>query len=86
VLCDLNGESYRAFEWGVVAARLGDRGALERLVHPAVCLGDIGAATFGVLTTAVAAAFRRGYAAADEAIIWTSSDGPARAAARIARA
>jgi 3-oxoacyl-[acyl-carrier-protein] synthase-1 len=87
VLCDLNGESYRAFEWGVVRARLGaSLGDVERLVHPAASLGDVGAATGGVLAACVVAALQRGYAVADEAVLWASGDGAGRAAARLERA
>jgi 3-oxoacyl-[acyl-carrier-protein] synthase-1 len=87
VLCDLNGESYRSFEWGVIRSRMGaPLGDVERLVHPAASLGDVGAATGPVLAACVAAAFQRGYAPADEAVLWASSDGAARAAVRIERA
>lgn len=86
VACDMNGESYRAFEWGVATARLArEMGSVTRLVHPAVSHGDIGAATGGVLAASILAAFRRGYAPASEAVIWAAGDGPVRAAARIAR-
>jgi 3-oxoacyl-[acyl-carrier-protein] synthase-1 len=84
VLCDLNGESYRAFEWGVAAARLGEQlGPARRLVHPASSLGDLGAATGGVLVALALAAFRRGYAPSPHAILWASSEGALRGAARI---
>jgi 3-oxoacyl-[acyl-carrier-protein] synthase-1 len=86
VLCDLNGESYRAFEWGVALARLGERlSGVRKLVYPALSLGDVGAATGAVLVAAAAAGFRRGYAPAGEAVLWTASDGPLRAAARVGR-
>ena len=86
VACDMNGESYRGFEWGVATARLArEMGSVTRLVHPAVSHGDIGAATGGVLAASIVAAFRRGYAPASEAVIWAAGDGPVRAAARIAR-
>lgn len=84
VLCDMNGESYRSFEWGVALARAGERmGGVPRLTHPAINHGDIGAATGGVLAAAVIAGFQRGYAAATEAVLWAGSDGAARAAARL---
>lgn len=84
VLCDLNGESYRAFEWGIARTRLGERlGPLRRLVHPATSLGDLGAATGGVLLVLALAAFRRGYAPASGATVWAASEGPLRGAARI---
>jgi 3-oxoacyl-[acyl-carrier-protein] synthase I len=87
VLCDLNGESYRAFEWGLARARMGEPfGALRRLVPTAASLGDIGAATGGALVASALAAFRRGYAPAEQAVLWAASDGPQRAAARVSAA
>lgn len=86
VLCDLNGESYRGFEWGVASARLGDSfSSSTKLVFPAISTGDIGAASGALLVGMAAEAFRRGRAPAGEAIVWTSSDGPRRAAARLRR-
>jgi 3-oxoacyl-[acyl-carrier-protein] synthase I len=81
VLCDLNGESYRASEWGVVRTRLGEK--LEPIVdlaHPADCLGDTGAASTGMLIAYALHAFARGYAPAQEALIWNASDDGARSA------
>jgi 3-oxoacyl-[acyl-carrier-protein] synthase-1 len=84
VLCDLNGESYRAVEWGLVLVRLGeDLAGIAKLCHPANCHGDIGAATGGALMAIATAAFRRGYAPSEEAILFCGSDGALRAAARI---
>lgn len=86
VLCDLNGESYRSFEWGAAVARLGaPLGGVKELWHPADCFGDIGAATGGALLACAAAAFRRGYAPAGEAIVITGSDAGQRVAARVTR-
>lgn len=86
-ICDLNGESYRAFEWGIAAARLGEQlGGLRRLTLPAISVGDVGAATGALYAAAAAAALRRGTAPADAAIVWAGSDGPLRAAARVGRA
>jgi 3-oxoacyl-[acyl-carrier-protein] synthase-1 len=84
-LCDLNGQSYRAAEWGVVLARLAAQlSTVNRLSHPADCLGDIGAATGGILVAQALAGFARGYARADEAILWaSSSEHGLRAAVRI---
>lgn len=87
VACDLNGESYRAFEWGLVLARLGEQlGEPAGLQHPAVSLGDVGAASGGVLVASALSAMRRGYAPRDHALLWASSDGGARAALRVAGA
>lgn len=84
VLCDMNGESYRSFEWGLAMARIPDRlGSVGKLSHPAESLGDVGAATGGVLIGLAATGFTRGYAPGPEALLWASSDGPVRAALRM---
>ena len=84
-LCDLNGQSYRAAEWGVVSGRLAkELATVKRLSHPADCLGDVGAATGGVLIAQALAGFARGYAGADGAILWaSSSEHGLRAAVRV---
>ena len=80
-LCNLNGESYRAFEWGLVQTRLAEGLAAETSVqHPADCIGDTGAASGGVLIACATEAFRRKYQRDCVATLWTASDGRARAA------
>jgi 3-oxoacyl-[acyl-carrier-protein] synthase-1 len=87
IFCDLNGERHRADEWGFttvrVAGRLQDPGAV---VAPAMAWGDCGAA-HGLLLLALAAAVgeRDGEAKA-HMLVWTSSDGPERAAALLSAA
>lgn len=84
MLCDLNGESYRSGEWGIVRVRLADRlGELKTLQHPADCLGDVGAATGGMLLAYASHAFHRGYSIAETVTAWTSSDDGLRGAIRI---
>lgn len=85
--CDLNGASYRAFEWATAAARLGSRlpGATH-LTHPADCTGDLGAATGAVLIAQVAAAYSGGWAPAPDTVLWTAAEGPRRAAIRLSAA
>jgi 3-oxoacyl-[acyl-carrier-protein] synthase-1 len=81
VLCDLNGESYRAFEWGLVQVRLREHFAGGLAVrHPANCIGDTGAASGALLIACAAQAFARKYAGDEVATIWTASDGGARSA------
>ncbi|MBI3776151.1 MAG: hypothetical protein HY273_11475 [Gammaproteobacteria bacterium] len=81
IYCDLNGESYRAFEWGVIRSRLSSRlGTMKKLVHPADCVGDIGAATGALLIACAQQAFKRQYATAREALLWTGSDAGLRSA------
>jgi len=84
VLCDLNGEAYRAVEWGTVSVRLArELGASARLTHPADCLGEVGAAIGGVLIAQALGGFARGYAPAPEALLWAGSDRGLRAAVRV---
>jgi 3-oxoacyl-[acyl-carrier-protein] synthase-1 len=81
MLCNLNGESYRAHEWGLVRTRLAQ--ALpppRRLLHPADRLGDAGAALAGILVACAAQSFARGYAPAPSALVWAGSDDGARGA------
>jgi len=86
VLCDLNGESYKAYEWGLALARMGERlASVRRLVHPADCHGEIGAATAGSLIACAAMSFQRGYAVGPEATLFCGSDEGLRAAARLTR-
>ncbi len=81
VLCDLNGESYRSFEWGLVLTRLNALlSEIKEVSHPADCLGDIGAATGGILIASAVQALKSGYNIADEALLWTASDDGHRAA------
>jgi 3-oxoacyl-[acyl-carrier-protein] synthase-1 len=85
VLCDLNGESYRAFEWGLVQARLAPRlDPVRRVQHPADCLGDVGAATGALLVACAAHAFARNAAPASSALVWASGDDGARVATIVA--
>ncbi len=84
VLCDLNGEAYRAVEWGTVSVRLArELGPGARLTHPADCLGEVGAAIGGVLIAQALGGFARGYAPAPEALLWAGSDRGLRAAVRV---
>lgn len=87
VLCDLNGESYRHFEWGTVQARLGARLPVTRhLVHPAECVGSIGAASGALLLACAAQAFERGYAPHPHALLWAARSTGMRAAVRVSAA
>ncbi|NMO14361.1 hypothetical protein HPC49_02630 [Pyxidicoccus fallax] len=86
VVCDLNGESYRFREWGLVRARLTPQlNGLRRIWHPADCLGDVGASTGGMLLAVAARAFQRGYAPADRALLWAGSDDGHRTALVLTR-
>ncbi len=80
VYCDLNGQSYRFAEWGLMRTRLAAELCDDiALVHPADCLGDVGAATGGILVGCAVAALERGYAGDSQALLWTASDDGLRA-------
>jgi len=81
VICDLNGENYRSFEWGVVMTRI-SKFFSENLVvhHPSDCVGDVGAATGGMLIASAIQAYQRGYNISDKTLLWASADEGCRAA------
>lgn len=88
VICDLNGDRYRAMEWAYALVRaLHDLepaeegpGATERW-HAAECTGDTGAASGLVGAVWGLTAMQRGYARSGTTLVWGASDGRLRAAA-----
>jgi 3-oxoacyl-[acyl-carrier-protein] synthase I len=81
VLCNLNGESYGAREWGLIRTRLAEElASVEVVTHPAHCIGDAGTAMAGVLVAYASQAFARGFAPAPSALLWVASDDGGRAA------
>lgn len=81
VYCDLNGERYRSGEWGSAYVGLAERFAEDvLLMHPADCLGDVGAASGALLLAWAAEGMRRGYVAEPEVLLWASSDAGSRRA------
>ena len=92
VVCDLNGDRYRAMEWGLTVVRaLGDlrrpNGGpdVDEVWHPADCIGDCGAASGTLDAVWAIEAMRKGYANSDRALIWGASDGRLRAAVILER-
>ena len=82
VLCDLNGEAYRAREWLLALMRsLPGYSNKMALAHPADCLGDVGGATGPLLIAIAATLLRREMSVSSTALLWASSDGEHRAAA-----
>lgn len=71
VYCDLNGESYRAHEWMLTLCRCFED---PDVAHPADCVADVGSAFGPLLVCQAATAMRRGYARADRAVAFCSSD------------
>ncbi len=80
--CDMNGEPYRADEFGFACLRTKDAfAAASDFVAPADCWGDVSAASgpLGIALSAIA--FRKAYAKGRVSFVWASSEGGERAAA-----
>jgi 3-oxoacyl-[acyl-carrier-protein] synthase-1 len=77
VLSDVNGEHHRVGEWDLVSHR---HGLLGRVAHDRFAdqLGDMGAATGGVLLAIATGCWRAGAAPCTSAVLALHSDGPAR--------
>ena len=86
VLSDLNGERYKAYEWGVVLPRL-HRFIADNyhLSHIADVVGDVGAATAAVQIGCISKAFERGYAPATSALLFAGNDAGKRYAMTISQ-
>ena len=81
VICDLNGETYRADEYGFTALRLKERfRAAADFVAPADCWGDIGAAGTPLHTALAVIAHRKRYDKGPLSMVWGSSEGGERGA------
>jgi 3-oxoacyl-[acyl-carrier-protein] synthase-1 len=84
VICDMNGEPYRADEYGFASARLSRRFVdSSEFIAPADCWGDVGAASGPLYMGLAAAAGQKGYAAGPHYLLWASSEGGERSAAII---
>jgi 3-oxoacyl-[acyl-carrier-protein] synthase I len=84
MLCDLNGEYYRMKEWGLALGRAFEgAGAVPPLWHPAVSIGDVGAASALACLAASTTAFARGYFAGSQLLVWSGSDRGTRACALV---
>lgn len=88
VVCDLNGDRYRAMEWAYGLVRVlgglqpAEGGpASNEAWHPADCIGDTGAASGLVNLAWAVTAMRKGYGRSRESLVWGGSDGVLRAAA-----
>jgi 3-oxoacyl-[acyl-carrier-protein] synthase-1 len=84
VFCDLNGEPYRADEYGFTVLRKGDRfRAASDFVAPADCWGDIGAAGVPLHIAIAAICHRKRYGKGRWSMVWASSASGERGAALI---
>jgi 3-oxoacyl-[acyl-carrier-protein] synthase I len=82
VFCDLNGETYRADEYGFTALRTKDRFvAATDFVAPADCWGDIGAAGGPLHAALGLIAHRKKYGNGPVSLAWGSSESGERGAA-----
>jgi len=82
VFCDMNGEAYRADEYGFTCLRTKERfREATDFVAPADCWGDVGAAGAPLHVLLAIAACRKGYAKGELSMVWGSSEGGERAAA-----
>ncbi|MCY1032246.1 hypothetical protein OV207_12320 [Corallococcus sp. BB11-1] len=85
LIVDLNGEEWRAREFGGALARLGRTMSEARVVLPALCLGEVGAASGGVGVCVAARAFARGPAKAHERIVLSVAESGRLAVIRLVR-
>ncbi len=81
-ICDMNGEPYRADEFGYAMTRLNDRFVTPSdFLTPADCWGDVGAASGPLFVILAIESWRRGYGKGSYQLLWTSSEGGERSAA-----
>jgi 3-oxoacyl-[acyl-carrier-protein] synthase-1 len=82
VYCDMNGESYRADEFGFTALRVKENfESLSDFVAPADCWGDVSAASGPLHIGLASIAVNKNYSNGRSAIIWASSESGERASA-----
>ena len=83
-ICDMNGEPYRADEYGFTIARTSERFVdATDFLAPADCWGDVGAASGPLFLNLAVAAGLKGYAKGKHTLLWASSESGERAAALI---
>jgi 3-oxoacyl-[acyl-carrier-protein] synthase-1 len=84
ILCDMNGEPYRAEEYAFASLRTDSYFAdSSHFIAPADCWGDVGAASGPLLVGLAVEGHAKGYLAGSRTLVWTSSEGGDRAAAII---
>jgi 3-oxoacyl-[acyl-carrier-protein] synthase I len=81
-ICDMNGEPYRANEYGFAVLRSpGKFGDDADFQTPADCWGDVGAASGPLFATLATIAAHKGYAPGPLTFLWASSEHGLRASA-----
>jgi len=82
IICDMNGEPYRAEEFGFASIRVSEFFTdVSDFIAPADCWGDVGAASGPLFINLASTAWRKGYANGPYALLWTSSESGERCAA-----
>ncbi|WP_395838623.1 hypothetical protein [Cystobacter fuscus] len=74
MLGSLNGDEWRAREWGMARVRTRGLSGEINLWNPAQSFGELGAATAAFATCAATRAFQRGYARGKRILVWVSSE------------
>jgi len=70
----LNGDTWKAREWGHVLTRLPQELTSARIWSPAESFGELGAATAAVSVCNAVRAFQRGYAKTRHILVWASNE------------
>jgi len=84
IICDMNGEPYRADEYGFAVLRTTDAFADDAdCKTPADCWGDVGAASGPLFAMLAGAAAANGYGAGPSTFLWASSESGLRGAALV---
>lgn len=85
IYCDMNGEPYRADEFGFTALRTKEHfESASAFIAPADCWGDVSAAGAPLHALLACASAHKGYAKGPLAFVWASSEGGERAATALA--
>ncbi len=84
IYCDMNGEPYRADEYGFTCLRTREHfESASDFVAPADCWGDVGAAGMPLHVALASIAGAKGYANGPTAFVWASSEDGNRGAASL---
>lgn len=84
IICDLNGEPYRADEYGFTLARFSDRFAASgNFLAPAKSWGDVGAASGPLFLNLTIAAGENGYAKGPHTLLFAGSESGERLATAV---
>ncbi|NTX02577.1 beta-ketoacyl synthase N-terminal-like domain-containing protein [Myxococcus sp. CA040A] len=79
----LNGNEWRAREWGMSLLTLGPELGDARQWHPAESFGETGAATAAFATCMAVRALQRTYARTEDVLVWASGEDGRKGAVRI---